>query len=124
MNNVAQRYAEALFELASEKNKIDLWQEQMDVVGESIGSITSKSPNFIKRIPCNFCTLFLPDPFRFHNMGKSFSASMVYLRIQDASAPSQLPIEGSTQPPEGGFHPSTRQDILRGGAYRCRREKM
>ena len=38
MNNVAQRYAEALFELASEKNKIDLWQEQMDVVGESIGS--------------------------------------------------------------------------------------
>ena len=38
MNNVAQRYAEALFELASEKNKVDLWQEQMDVVGESIGS--------------------------------------------------------------------------------------
>ena len=36
MNSVAARYAEALFELASEKHTIDLWQEQMDVVGDSI----------------------------------------------------------------------------------------
>ena len=38
MNSVAARYAEALFELASEKNTIDLWQEQMDVVGDAIRS--------------------------------------------------------------------------------------
>ena len=38
MNSVAARYAEALFELACEKNTIDLWQEQMDVVGDSIRS--------------------------------------------------------------------------------------
>ena len=38
MNNVAQRYAEALFELACEKHTIDLWQEQMDVVGDAIGA--------------------------------------------------------------------------------------
>lgn len=36
MNSVASRYAEALFELASEKNTIDLWQQQMDVVGQAI----------------------------------------------------------------------------------------
>ena len=38
MNSVAARYAEALFELACEKNTIDLWQEQMDVVGDAIRS--------------------------------------------------------------------------------------
>lgn len=36
MNSVAARYAEALFELAKEEEKIDLWQQQMDLVQQVV----------------------------------------------------------------------------------------
>ncbi|MDD6468138.1 MAG: F0F1 ATP synthase subunit delta [Erysipelotrichaceae bacterium] len=44
MNSVTARYAEALFELAQEENKIDLWQQQMDLVQQVI----EKNPQIIR----------------------------------------------------------------------------
>ena len=62
--------------------------------------------------PCKFYTLFLPAAFRFRNTGKSFLVSTVYSHIRGASAPFPMPTAGSTQPLQGGFHPSNHQDTL------------